>query len=271
MLKTSRGRSEEINFESALDEMLTPLIVNAGVANVLGASERGVGSTTIELTGEINIRGEDPIRLNRRFAGPQASAFAAAAAAIPLGALLRADFEGLEITGLNLAMTAVDGSKTASVERVAVDKTQVRAGETVTLTAFQRTASGKIIEQTTQVTIPAGTAPGAVSIMVGDGNAVQQNTAITQFVPKAASDLIATINRLKRPDRLYAVLTRTSTGAVVGSSEMPNLPPSALATIINDRTAGSKPTVNTVIAELELPAGEYIVSGSQTLVLEIVK
>jgi hypothetical protein len=42
-LRTSRGRSEVINFESAFDELLTPLIVNAGVSNAISANERGVG------------------------------------------------------------------------------------------------------------------------------------------------------------------------------------------------------------------------------------
>ena len=80
------------------------------------------------------------------------------------------------------------------------------------------------------------------------------------------------LNRLKRPDRLYAVLTRATTGAVIGTSEMPNLPPSMLATLTNDRTAGgSKAAVNTILAELELPSGEFIVTGSQTLTIEIIR
>lgn len=271
-LTTSRGRTEEVNFESAFDELLTPLIVNAGIANALNANERGIGDTTIELRGEITVKGEDPILINRRFAGGQAAAFASAAAAVPLGVLLRADFAGLDISGVTVNLKAVDGSKTAVVERIALDKTQLRSGETTELNAFIRTKSGRMIVQKIPVTIPAGTAAGSLSIMIGDGNAVQQNSAITQFVPKTAAELIATFNRLKRPDRLYAVLTRTSTGAVVGVSEMPSLPPSVLATMNNDRTAGgSKPTVNTIIGEWELPSGEFIVSGSQTLTVEIIR
>ncbi len=271
-LTTSRGRSEEINFESAFDDLLTPLIVNVGVANTLQANERGIGESTIEVTGEIRVKGEDSIRINRRFTGPQASAFAASVAAVPLGALLRAGFDGMEITGISLNMTATDGGKTSVVDRIAVDKTRVRAGETIELTAQTRSESGKIIVQKFPVTIPADTAPGNLSIMIGDGNAVQQSSAVTQFTPKTAAELIAIINRLKRSDRLYAVITRTSSGAIVGASEMPNLPPSVLATLNNDRTAGgAKPTIQTVIADLELPAGEFIVSGSQTLTIEIVQ
>lgn len=270
-LTTSRGRTEEINFESAFDELLTPLIINAGVSSALQANERGIGDSTIELTGEITVKGETPIRLNRRFAGGNATAFASSAAAGPVGALLRANFDGLEITGITLNLTATDGSRTGVVDRITSDRTQVRAGETVEVTTFTRTESGRMLSQKVPVVIPKGASPGQLSIIVGDGNAVQKDTAITQFTPKTAAELVAVLNRLKRPDRLYAVLTRTTTGAVIGTSEMPNLPPSMLATLNNNRTAGgSKAAVNTILAEFELPLGEFIISGSQTLAIEII-
>lgn len=271
-LRTSRGRNEEVNFEAAIDELLTPLIVNAGVSNALLSNERSVGDSTIELSGEITVRGEASIKLNRRYAGPQASAFAASAAAIPLNALLRAGFEGLDISGITLNLTATDGSRTAMLDRISMDRIQVRAGQTVEISAFARTAAGKVVIQKIPVTIPKDTAPGTVSITIGDGGAVQQNTPITQFIPKSAAELIATINRLKRSDRLYAVITRNSTGTVIGSSEMPNLPPSMLATLNNDRTTGGlKPTLQTIIADVEIPSGEYIVAGSQTLTIEVIR
>jgi len=271
-LTTSRGRDEQVSFESAIDDLLTPLIVSAGVNNVLSGYERSLGDTTIDLVGEIVVKGEEPIRLSRRFSGRQASFFASSAPAIPIGALLRAGFDGMEITGVSLNFSASDGSKTAMLDRIAADRIQAKPGETIQLTAFQRTEAGKIITQTVPVTIPTDAMPGRISITLGDGNAVQQNSSIAQFVPKTAAELISNINRLKRPDRLYAIITRTSPGAIVGSSEMPNLPPSALATINNDRTTGgTKPTVQTIIADLELPSGEYIVSGAQTLTIEIIR
>jgi len=271
-LKTSRGRSEEINYETAIDEFLTPLIVNIGVINTLQANERNIGDSTIELSGEISVKGEESIQLNRRFAGPQATGFTASAAAIPVNALLRAGFEGLQITGITLNMTAIEGSKTALLDRITADRIQARPGQTIEISAFQRTDAGKVNVQKIPVTIPKDTAPGTASITIGDGSSVQQNTPITQFIPKSTAELIATINRLKRPDRLYAVITRNSTGTVIGSSEMPNLPPSMLATLNNDRaTGGAKPTLQTVIFENELQTGEYIVSGSQTLNIEIIR
>ncbi len=271
-LMNSRGKTGEINFESAFDELLTPLIINAGVANALTAQERSLGETTIEMRGEIKIKGEESIRLDRRFGGQQALALASSAAAVPIAALLRANFPGLEITGVDLSLASRDGGRTGTIERISVDKTEVTAGDTIAVTVVERTESGTFNTRSIPVKIPENTAPGAVTIKVGDGNAVQENSAVTQFTPRTAAELISTLNRLKRPDRLYVVVSRATAGTIIGANELPNLPPSMLATMNSDRSAGgSKATVNTVLAEIEIPASEYIVSGAQSISLNVVR
>jgi hypothetical protein len=86
------------------------------------------------------------------------------------------------------------------------------------------------------------------------------------------SELIKTINEIKKSDRLYVQINRVTNGAVIGASEMPNLPPSMLATLNNDRTAGGfKPTILTVLSEQELAPAEFIVSGQQVLTIEVKK
>ncbi|HTH50498.1 MAG TPA: hypothetical protein VL501_01110, partial [Pyrinomonadaceae bacterium] len=271
-LTNSRGVASELNFESAFDDLLTPLIINAGVSSVLMAQERGLGESTIQVTGRIDVKGEQPIVIDRRFAGPQANVFASSSAAIPLAALLRANFENLNVTGVILDIKAIDGSKNATVERIALDRTQARAGETIEATVYERTESGQQIVQKIPVAIPANAAPGQLSLTIGDGTSVQKDSPLTQFTARTPGDLISTYNKLKRSDRLYAVLTRSTSGVVIGSSEMPNLPPSMLATINNDRTAGgTKSSVSTILAETELPVGEFIVGGSQTLSIEVVR
>jgi hypothetical protein len=271
-LVNSRGRAEQISFESAFDDLLTPMIVSAGVGNVLAAQERSVGDTTIEMTGEIRVKGEAPIKINRRFAGGQAAALAGAAPAVPLAALLRANFDGLEITGVDLTMNAVDGSRTGTVDQISVDRSTVRAGDTVEVMITERTESGARSTRRVPIKIPADTAPGSITLTIGDGSAVQQNAAITQFTPRSAGELISMINRLKRSDRLYAVLTRTTNGTIIGTNEMPNLPPSMMATLNSDRSSGgSKTSAQTMLMEFELPAGDFIISGSQAISLDVVR
>ena len=271
-ITTSRGRKEQIKFETAVDDFLTPVVVNVGIQNTLAAFERSLGDTTVELTSEIAIAGEKSVIVNRRFAGNQATAYAASAPAIPMSLLLKGGFEGFNITGVKVAVKVVDGSKTAALDRLTTDRTQVKAGETLELTAYVRNEAGQIISQKVPVTIPRDAAPGTITVAVADGNTLLEKSTSAQFVARSAAELINTINGLKRADRLYAVAYRTTTGAIIGSSEMPNLPPSFLATLNNDRSAGgSKPTVQTFIIEQELPQLDYLVTGQQTLTIEVVR
>ena len=59
---------------------------------------------------------------------------------------------------------------------------------------------------------------------------------------------------------------------MIGANEMPNLPPSMLATINNDRSVGgSKAATQKSLIDQMLADGETIVSGLQTIVIEVIK
>ncbi|CAN5707823.1 SpoIVB peptidase S55 domain-containing protein [soil metagenome] len=271
-LETSRNNQETLNFEVVRDDFLTPLLLNIAVYNTIVANERGLGDSTIELKGEIKLKNQEPIRIERRFAGAQATQIAAISVAVPVNALLQSRFDGAEISEINLNVTSIDGSNTATLERIALDKTEVKAGESFEVQAFVRTDTGKVFSQKIPVKIPADTPSGTLMITVGDGGSIQQNAASKQFVPKDLSELIKTINKLKKDDRLYVQTYRITNGAIIGANEMPNLPPSMLATLNNDRTAGGfKPTVLTVLTEQELPPADFLISGQQVLTIEVVK
>ncbi|MEO8648369.1 MAG: hypothetical protein ABI539_04305 [Acidobacteriota bacterium] len=269
--ETSRGQTDTLTFEVINDDFLTPLLLNMAIYNTLVAQERGLGDAMVEVRGQIDVKGQAPITVGRRFSGAQAMQFAASAVSAPVAAVLRSRFEGTNLSGITLNLTSTDGSKTAQLDKMTIDRMQVKAGETVEIQAFARTNSGKVFVQRIPITIPAGTPAGPLSITIGDGNAIQQNSSMQQFVPRDLGELIRTINRLKIADRLYAQTFRTTNGAIVGASEMPNLPPSVLATLNNDRAAGGvKPAVQTIVGEIAIAPSEFIVFGQQTLLIEVV-
>jgi hypothetical protein len=271
-LETSRNNQETLNFEVAKDNFLTPLLLNIAVYNSITANERGLGDSSVEMKGEIRLKNQQSIKLDRRFAGAQAAQFASLSVAIPVNALLQSRFDNVEISEVNMSFVSVDGSKTAVLERIALDRTEVKAGESFEVQAFIRTNTGKVFSQKIPVTIPADTPSGALTITVGDGGSIQQTAASRQFVPKDLGELVKTLNEIKKSDRLYVQTSRVTNGAIIGANEMPNLPPSMLATLNNDRTAGGfKPTVLTVLTEHELAPAEYIISGQQVLTIEVIK
>lgn len=271
-LETSRGQTQTLNFEVAKDDFLTPLLLNITIYNSLVANERGIGDATVEISGEIQVKNQPSLKVDNRFGGGQAAQYAALSVALPVNTLLKSNFDDMEISKIKLNAVSSDGNNSATLERIAVDKTRVKAGETFEVQAYARTDSGKIFVQKIPVTIPADAPTGTLSVLVGDGNVIQQNSIIQQFIPKTLGELVSTINKAKKADRLYAQLFRTTNGTVIGVNEMPNLPPSMLATMNNDRTAGGfKPTTQTVVSEQLIDPAEFIISGQQTLAIEVVK
>jgi hypothetical protein len=271
-VNTSRGGKETLNFEVARDEFLTPLLLNIGIYNAVTAHERSLGDTTISIKGRVDVKGQQPVVIERKFAGQQAQMMASGSIVGPVTALIRSRFDETDLAGITIDIDSVDGTQMAVLDRLAIDKAKVRAGETVEVQAYARTNSGKIYIQRIPLTIPAETPAGTFTITVGDGGQVQKDSAVQYFVPKTLSELISTMNKLKSSDRLYAVATRSSSGVVIGANEMPNLPPSMLATLNNDRTAGGvRPVVNTIMLEQALPPAEMIITGQQSLSIEVIK
>lgn len=271
-LQTSREKQETINFEVAKDDFLTPLLLNIAIYNTISANERSIGDTTIKIDGNIKVKGQEPVNLERRFTGAQAMQNAAGSVAVPVSNLLRSGFDEAEISEVNLNITSVDGNQAAVLERIALDRTEVKAGEAFEVQAFVRNKAGQIFVQRTPVTVPKDTPAGTLLVSVGDGGSVQQVAASRSFVPKNLGELIKTINEIKKNDRLYVQTYRVTNGAIIGAKELPNLPPSVLATLNNDRTAGGfTPTVLTVLTEQVIAPADFVVTGQQVLAIEVTK
>src|SRR5918912_2831816 len=271
-LHTSRDQVETYKYEIASDEFLTPLLLNMTVYSTLTSSERSLGDSTVSVRGTIEVKGQEPITLERRFSTQGAGLNAAGAVAAPVQALLSSGFEGVELGAINLDIASVDTRRAATLDRIALDRSEVRSGETVEVQAYVRTESGKQFVQRIPVQIPADVPPGQLVLFVGDGGTLQQASAAQSFVPQDLGQLVGAINKMKKNDRLYVKLFRITTGAVIGTDEMPNLPPSFVATLNSDRTSGGyTPTVLSPLTEKELPAAEYVVNGQQLIGISVIR
>jgi hypothetical protein len=271
-VQTSRNRPQTYRYEVINDSFLTPLLLNITVYNAITATERGLGESTINVSGQISVKDAPMINIERRISASNAPVMAAGSIAVPTAALLSSGFDGAEIKNIKINVTSVDGKKAANLERLAINRAEVKAGESFEAQAFVRSNAGKQFVQRIPLKIPADTAPGTYLVYVGDGASLQQVAPSRSFVPKTANELINTINQVKKADRLYVQITRVTNGAIIGTSEMPNLPPSVLATLNNDRSVGGiTPTILSPIFEQELAPAEFIVSGQQVLTVEVVR
>ena len=265
-LHTSRGQDEQFNYEIVSDEFLTPLLLNLTVFNSIAARERSVGEATISIDGSINVEGQAPIAVQRRFSTLNAALMAAGSVAAPTQTLLSSGFDNVNIKGITLDVTSSEEKNAATLERISLDRTEVQRGDKLELQAYVRTDSGKQFMEKIPVVIPQDAPSGALTITVGDGATLQESSAAKSFVPRELRQLVDAINKTRKNDRLYLKLMRPAAGVVIGSNELPNLPPSVVATLNNERTSGGyTATTLSPVYEKELPPADFVITGQQTI------
>jgi SpoIVB peptidase S55 len=273
---TSHNKTEVYNFEMISDSLLTPLLARITIFSAITATERQLGNQTVKLNGRITVNGQPDIMLDNSFSAPTGAAmFAVNEVSRPLAILFSSGFDALDVRGLDVEVTCSDNRSGGALSRLWIDKTEVERGENVEVQVFARHDNGSEFVERIPLTIPADAPVGPLVVMVGDGasiNQVEMRQPTGDFVPRDLSQLVRTINKMKRNNRLYVKLLRAGTGAIVNNEEMPTLPPSVLATLGSQRTSGGyTPLSIATLSESELPPSKFIISGQQTITINVVK
>ena len=271
-LTTSRGKQENISFEIVRDDFLTPLVLNIGLVNSVLANERHIGDTTVTTNALIKIKGHEPVVIERDFTGSASTMLSSLAVTLPVTNLLRGRFEDLEIESIDVAMNVREGTRTAVIDNIRAERMEFRPGEKVRLTVFTRHDGGELNSNDVEFLLPSDIQPGNWSITVADAGSAQENSPVNSFTASSLKELSDVLNRGRRDDRLYLQLHRPGGSVVMGTSEMPNLPSSVLATMNSGRnSAGQKTTSMQVLLDQQLPSTEYIVTGKQSLEIRVIR
>lgn len=273
-MTTSRGVVREFRFEVARDRFLTPFLVNFTVFNSIVASERALGVATLQLKGKIRIKGEQAVEIENRFsANSNAPAFVSLSVAIPISFLLSSGYRNLEFERIDLDISSVEDDRAATLDALRLDRQELKAGEAVGLNVYYKRTNGEVIQDSYPVKIPSDLSPGPLVMMVADGTSIMSMDAHEQgdeLIPHDLSQLIKFINNIRRNDRIYVRLFRREAGAVIRGEGLPGLPPSVLSILRSDRNSGGANSIQTAtFMEYELPASDYVVSGSRTVNLTI--
>jgi hypothetical protein len=271
-LSSERGIRKTFTMHMVNDQLLTPLLAYLSILNTLTSYERQNGVASYALRGSASVKGHGNVSFEDLFTGDQPSAGAAASVVGPINVLLRNAFEDVQFEGLKLEIVASEQARSATLERVWIDGTRIRAGETVDLKVLLRTYRGDEITRTVPVQVPAN-ASGSVSIMVADGTRLSQWEArelqVQPLQTYGLPQMMRVLNNTRKNNRLYVRLVTRDGGAVVRGESLAALPPSVLAVMESDRNGGSfRPLQSALLGEWEIPA-DYAVSGSRTLTLPL--
>ncbi len=271
-LRTSLGESKKYQFEVVADRFLTPILMQMTVISSLTSTERTIGDSTLQLRSTIKLKDQPEIRLEDRLSvsinAPLAAAFTLSR---PLGIVFNSGFKDLQVEKLSYDIISRDARSTGQLDRLWINRTDVRRGEKLEIQAFARTEGGGEYVERIPVEIPADAPLGQLQIIVSDGAALQSSELRAGFTAKSVDQLVRELNRIRKSDRLYVRLARAENGAVIKNEELPSLPPSVLATLGSDRTNGGYTlTSSATVFEKELPPADFVLSGKRTLTVNVV-
>ena len=265
-MRANGGTSRSFAFEVAEDQLFSPLIVFAAVANVLQSYQREVGVSTIRVKGAAEI-GASTLRMDNVFGGDSAVVTASASLAAPLAAVLRSDLGTPRIQRITLDVETDERQRSSRLDRAWIAEPRPRAGDTVTLITETRSFRSAPQVQRLEVPIPA-TATGTLQLQVIDGASLAQLEGRRRSLEQARSvdELVGLLNQARRGDRWYVRLTRPAQGSVINGRDLPALPGSVMQVL------GSSPGVvattldQDVLGEWELPA-DAVATGQRTIAI----
>lgn len=273
-VRSSTNATNHYNVEVANDRYLTPILMNYAVVNAITASERGVGEMTLSVNGEVHIRNNDSVKIATMFSGDgNGPSMATAAAVAPIQYLVTGGYEGLIIDKVDFQIVSTDRKTLATLDRITVDRNEVRPGETVALSALMREPNGQTFIEQYSVLIPPGLPTGTVQLLVGDGTTMtgMELKRSPSGIPMDLKTVIRELNKLRRNDRLYVRVLSNQPGVVIRGEEMPSLPPSMIGLLDTDRASSRNVTSmgSSAVAEYEFPQSKYVIQGQQSLTLTV--
>ena len=214
-----------------------------------------------------------PIQLNNVFAGDfNVPLLVSLGVATPLTYVMQSSFEGIRLKDVRIDIEASDRKRQLAIDQVWTSTREVRPGESFDVITLLAGDAGTDVTRKVSYTVPVGASPGPIYITVADGSSTNLNE-YQQYIgvaPKSPAQLVGFLNGFRPNNKAYVRLWRADTAFTVQGLDLPDTPPSVSLMLAKSQASfssglwrGSK------IAEFELPAGEFVVTGSKTIQVDV--
>jgi hypothetical protein len=270
-LKRDGAPDRRFAFSVADHPLLTPLLAYTALVGIISEHERDLGPATYTVRGRATIAGHAPIEFDDAYAGDQPGIAAASSVAMPISALLTNGLEPVRLESLHIALEGTERIRSAAIERVWLDTTDLEPGKTVPVKILLTPWRGEPFVRTVDVEIPRN-AEGPLTLVVADGNRFGQWEQREQRValkPVSVDHMIKLLNAARRGNRIYVRLVGRDAGTVVNGEAMPSLPSSVLSVMQGDRGAAANPTLQSSILGAWEIQMEQAVDGLRTLTIQL--
>jgi hypothetical protein len=275
-IQSTLNAQENYKFEVIQEPFLSPLLVNLGFVSTLGNTERAVGASTLEVDGKIRLAGADAVSFQDVLSGEMGiSSLAGSVVATPLAFLLGSGFPDLHVEGIELSVRSRDERSVAMLEQVWSSRSEVKPGDHIEVFGLLRLPGGQMVTQRIPVDIPENVSDKGLMLAVGGGTAInglQYRFAQPGSSARDVHQLVKALNRMRRNNRLYALLMAPQRSFMLEGDEYPSPPPSLIQTFLSDPAAASSVSLSgtSVVGDFEGTASSFMIQGQKVLFLKVV-
>jgi len=273
-VQDGRGGPQSYHMQMVEDRVLTPFILQMAVYSAIDATERTLGLGSYSVRGAVEFdKGLPPLKLDNSYAGDfNVPAQASVGIAMPLASILGAGFDALKIKGVKLSIDASERKRLVQVDQVTASRKNVRPGEPVDINVALAGENGLEVQKTIRYMVPVGAPVGTLNFTVADASSsnLLDYQQLAGNTPRSATQLVAFLNGLRPNTSAYVRIWRADPSFQVLDKDLP-APPASLGLILSRAQAaqglwfprGSK------IEEVEIPAGDLVVTGSKNVSVEV--
>lgn len=254
------------------DPVMTPLIAQMAVFSTLDETERSIGPSTFAVKGHIDFEGGS-LKVDNVYSGDvSAAAPAAMGIGSPLGYALSSGFEALKLKGVTLEIASVERKSQLQIADVTAPR-QVRPGEDLEIVVALSGDNGAEISKTVRYRVPVGAPLGTLYVTASDGmmpTLMDLQSAMSSPAHSAAQ-VLQTLNEVRGNNKTYVRISRMEPSFTAEGRDLPD-PPASLAMILSRGQSGGMNLLNwrgSKVAELEIAAGDSVVTGSKTVQVEV--
>jgi hypothetical protein len=272
------GTEKKLHFELINHPKLTPLLVAITTFNGLTQNSAYGEGTTLRLTGEITLQGHPPVQIENTYA--PIDAFVPDGFQIALSVqnvftrLYVNTFEVPKVEHIALRVEGIPGHQSFTIDSAWLENGEAAPGQVIRVRVLLHPYRGAPRVEETSVRVPDQVARGTtLRILVTDGDML--NRASRGFAFQGAGSasgldqLITSLNRERRNDRLYVGLFVPSPMIIWEDKELPNVPLSQINVIDGRPAPGSVQVLRESLAsEASVPLGGPV-SGIISLNLQI--
>ena len=247
---------------------LSAAFVRSVLFNALETAEKLFGDATLRMRSHIALADGRTVEREQVYSSGIALLRAAIDAVQPVGVLLNNPFAGLALDSLRFELEIGETLAQARITGLRLSPPDPKAGQRVLLQATLQPYRAEPVTERMELDLPAHLKPGPFVVRVGSGAASASWEAARQpdaFVPRNAAALLALLERTGAADELVFEVFRAGPGFTVDGRELPGLPPSALAVLSADRSAGHLGPVRGEVVLRRTLTTDYVLSGEQSL------